>query len=519
MREEAGQSSWARFLNGLRSIVLFFARARKGFNEKLAKRYSSRAVGFCAAAISGLLLIIMLFVPPFLGVADDGSLSAVMHGSGLDFFDREVRELYNNYYVRQYRLTEPSGSFVSSQAVFLSLAKGLDYLFTRDSVFDTRFLALIYGALYLPAVGLVVTQAANRVQFPSEGIVIGVFGVILFADVSYVTYFNSLYPEALWLICLLYCAGFAMALQKSPKWDAAYLLGFAASGLVLCFVEKHCAVLGIFLALFCLKQMRLRDARMQAKVLAVLLSVVLLGGSFYSYFTVSSRFTESSKLHAMTRGVLLESTNPEKSLAEFGIASSYEMLTDISAYDYYPLTEAANPALESGFYDHYTMLDLGLYYARHPGSMISMLDIAVKASFNVRREFCGNYEESVGMPPMGKSAFFSFSSNFKVRSAPKTIGYLLFLVIVFIAVLSRRMVRGEPRSRFRTVALDTLEMLTLLAVLHAVGIILASGDAELTRYGLIMSVCVDLLTYFVFSEILHRLNVLETGEESWRKTP
>ncbi len=53
--------------------------------------------------------------------------------------------------------------------------------------------------------------------------------------------------------------------------------------------------------------------------------------------------------------------------------------------------------------------------------MVSMLDIGTKSAGNLRREFCGNFQRTAGMPPKGKSIFFSAYSIFRARSMPHTL--------------------------------------------------------------------------------------------------
>jgi hypothetical protein len=40
-----------------------------------------------------------------------------------------------------------------------------------------------------------------------------------------------------------------------------------------------------------------------------------------------------------------------------------------------------------------------------------------------------------------------------------------------------------------------------------------SGDAQLSQYNMVLGVCMDLLSYYVLSEILYKLNILERKNE------
>ena len=61
----------------------------------------------------------------------------------------------------------------------------LDAVVTSDGLFDVRFLALVYLALYLPAVYPVLKAGLERVRCFSEAVAVTALGVLIFADISY----------------------------------------------------------------------------------------------------------------------------------------------------------------------------------------------------------------------------------------------------------------------------------------------------------------------------------------------
>ena len=214
----------------------------------------------------------------------------------------------------------------------------------------------------------------------------------------------------------------------------------------------------------------------------------------------------------MTRGVLLQSANPEKTLSEFGIDGSYAMLTDISLYDQYPAAEEAEYYMQNGFLNRYSTLDIGLYYLRHPGAMLSMLDLGIRSAMNTTRDYCGNYLRSAGMPARARSVFMGAYGVFKARSMPHTAAYPVLLMIV-CAVLSRQgWWRKKEPDRFYYVYFCTTMIAFLTIAAHLTEIILWGGDAQLTQYNLISGFSIDILMLFTLSELLHRLNILEEAQ-------
>ncbi|MFU0832470.1 MAG: hypothetical protein ACFWUC_05960 [Oscillospiraceae bacterium] len=514
MRKKAkhSQSSLAAIASKLKALWQMAQHLRSAYNRRMARYNSPSMVAAAATALCFAAAVILLFLPRYIGVADDGSLQQIMRQAGLQYSAADAAQPEGAYFVRVYERTVPAvyGGF-STHICMIRFALSLDHFFTQDNFFDVRFLAFLYLCLYLPAVWLFTKQAACRVKFASERTVLGAAAVLLFGDVSYLAYFNSLYPEALWFICLLYCCGFCLSLQISSRWDNVRLLLLAAFGIILTLTEQHCAVFGFALSLFCLRQIAMDGAKLPTKTVAALSALVLILAGFSGLISGNSRFSMDSKLNAMTSGVLLESSNPEQTLAEFGIDARFETLADTSSYSGYPLTKADNPELQTGFYDRYSSSALMLYYARHPAALAALLEQGVHAAFNVRRDYCGNYEVSASMPPKGRTPLFALASNFKVRFAPKTLGYLLLLAIVYGMMQSKRNTRNM-HNRARRIMLDTFWTFLTAGLAHMFYIILRSGTAELSRYSLIFSVCIDFISFLTFTGILHRLNLLETEE-------
>jgi hypothetical protein len=345
-REKHSQSFLEATAGKVKALWQTMKNLRRAYNRRMAAYISPSMAAAAATVLCFAAAVILLFLPRYIGVADDGSLQTVMQQAGLQYSAADAEQPIGAYFVRIYERTLPavSGGF-SSHVLMIRFAMGLDNLFTKDNFFDVRFLSFLYLCLYLPAVWLLTKQAALRVKWASERTVIGIAAVLLFGDVSYLAYFNSLYPEALWFICLLYCCGLCLSLQMPGRWDSVRLLLLAVFGIVLVLTEQHCAVFGFVLSIFCLRQIAMDGAKLPTKTMAALSALAFILAGFNTLLIGNSRFSLDSKLNAMTGGVLLESSNPQRTLAEFGIDARFETLADTSSYSDYPLTKADNPEL------------------------------------------------------------------------------------------------------------------------------------------------------------------------------
>lgn len=513
MNMKKNKDEWkkTRFIfSSLSKVAAFSKKTVTGLNKNREGKYSITVIGLGAGLLALLLLIIMLFVPPFLGMSDDGSFARRINPAGIYHREDTGENLYFNYFVREYLSLAPeSGLFAgfTGQRALIFAAKGLDGLFTRDSIFDLRFLALIYGLLYIPAIVLLVGQAAYRVKTFTESVVIGLAGVIIFADVSYITYFSSFYTEPLVLISIVFCAGAALALQQE-RHNMFYLIVYTVFGSVLTTIENKYAIAGLFLGILGVKFVFMNKSLLwRAGCIA---SVLLLFFSvMFSAAYAPSSFTLSGKYNAMTRGVLLQSTDPEKTLREFGIEGAYSILADTSSNEQYLLVDPENKDLKQGFYDRYNSAEIAYYYLKHPRSLVAMLDISVKAAFNIRRDYSGNFERGAGMPKMAKSLFWSIWSSFKTNSIPKTIGFLLVLLAAIVLLFRKKSVKiiGGYRQR-SSIPLEVMLVIFCIGVSNAMITIVNSGDAEMIQNLFLFSVSLDLIIYFSLAEVLHRLKIL-----------
>ncbi|MGB8450887.1 MAG: hypothetical protein WCD89_01005 [Anaerocolumna sp.] len=499
-------------LGKLISGVKFFLNKRQLLNFNMKDKYTPHKMAVFAVVLIGLIWAYALFIPPYLGVADDGTFYKAMEKAGLSYTQEDSADRYNNYYVRVYsHNSSVSSDTKNAQDVFIGTAVFLDDLITKDKVFDIRFLAVLYGILFLPAVYIIVKQACIRVSNFSEAFTLTLFGVLIFGDITYLTYFASLYPEALWYICLLYTAGLTGTLQG--KYSSLKLFILMFSGIAFSLSRQQCWVIGILLAGFFIRS-TFFNKMLLWKLYCILLALVLSISGIVSFYRLESDFTITSKYHAMTRGVLFQADNPEKALEEFGIDSSFSILANTSAYDYYPEVLPDDKALQKGFYDKYSSYDIALYYIKHPGSFIGMMDIAVKSVTNLRRSFCGNYEKTAGMPVMAKSLFWSGWSNFKERSMPKTIGYFILLLVIAFLFYGRG-IRPKFSKRKQK---DSKLMLELVVIVAGIGIsqavitVIMSGDVLLTQHGFLLGAAMDIILYFVVADLLSRLGILEERE-------
>ena len=95
-----------------------------------------------------LISIITLFIPPIIGMADNGDYYRIISQNDLYHLPKENEDIFFGYFNKSYGIykynNELETTLISTQSTFIKLAIFIDKLITKDDVFDIRFLSIIY---------------------------------------------------------------------------------------------------------------------------------------------------------------------------------------------------------------------------------------------------------------------------------------------------------------------------------------------------------------------------------------
>ncbi len=456
-----------------------------------------------AALMTAILLLSLLFLSPVIGMADNGDFYRIMVGNGLYKLDRYETGQYFSYFSKEYGLyqyyNEFASGFQSAQSPLIALGIALDKLFTgQDGIFDIRFQAAILSLYCVAAVYLITKYATLR----AKGVyayLIALIAVLIFADVGYLAYFNSFYAEGLAFVSFL--SAVACALLLSGGWGNKMLLFiiFVANSLILVCSKQQFAPLGVLLGLLCLllntpeKDFSLRKRlNWTRRGFAALLAAA----GILVYILIPREFVEINAYHAMTRGVLMTSENPEKALEDFNINPQYALLDKTIYYDRNPVIDVRDPMLKDDFYTKVGFLPIAKYYVLHPGQLIAMLNEAVRSANAIRPESIGNYEKGAGYDPGAQASYFSLYSTVKKAWVPKTAGFIL---LFFGSVLA-----ASYKDRQRTIILLSV----LLMGLSQIGVsIIGAGDADLAKHMFLYNVAFDVSAFILLGAAITRFSM------------
>ena len=453
-----------------------------------------------------VLLSIVLFFNPVIGMGDDGSTAGVISGSDLYNLDELSPKESMSFFQKDWGIMEYYNDSVNiqktSQTLFINASKRLDIALTWDGNFDLRFYAGLISIWYLFAMYfLFETVTYGKRSIWAYAIV--ALGVFIFGDTAYTAWFNSFYPQSIsfFSVVLLGTSLILMGQRKYNDYVLIFLYFFNA--MILSLLNHEYALLGICLGILGIA-LKYVDVKKTYKRICIIGGSLLIVLSFVSFILMPSNSTNLNKYHSMTRGIMMTADNPETALDYFGINPQYSVLKGTVNYEAISAETMNSSEMKVNFFDKINPVEIAVYYVGNPGQLYAMMNLAVESSFNIRPTWLGNYELSQGNPPGAQTDFFTGWSYFKAHTMPGNFGFVTIWMGVIIAVYVRNFRKGFLEKNER----NTLRFLGLMTWLF-IGIwelyfaIITTGDTDALGRLFVFSLTFDLISFVVLGKLIH----------------
>lgn len=459
-------------------------------------------------AAAGVLVItvIALFVPPYIGMADNGDYFRVLYSNGIYFNTPDYDSLRLGYFVKEYGIfqhfNENKATMFSSQFLFIKMALWINMLFNQE-IFDIRVQGVIFTLLYTVAVYLLVESLTWKVP-KKYGYPIALLAIFIFGDTGYTAFFNSFFGENIVFITLLFVFASGLLFYRQRYNDYVLMTVFFVSALILTTSKQQNAPLGIIIAVMGIFLVFIRKQKKFRALMASVLAAIFLSG-VGTYALIPKEFVNINQYHAMTRGILMGSDDPEATLEKFKIDRQYAILNESIYYELYTTIDVDSPVLENHFYNHYGFGSILAYYITHPDKAIDMLDLAAKSAFWIRPPSMGNYEKSVGKPFGAQTTFFSGYSLMKAEMAPRTFGFVVIWISLIIGLYMPSFVAAVKARHTRHML--RLPMIVLMILMGLAGIavsIIGAGDADLAKHEFVFTATFDIVTFAAVADAIRR---------------
>lgn len=453
---------------------------------------------------AALIMVYALILPPVIGLADNGDFYRAMDGMGIYKLDRFQEDQYLNYAGTKfgvYKYYNENGSrLISSQQIFIGAALLLDRIVTgEDQLFDIRFLGILLIVYACISIYLLLDYVTYG-RSVKEGWVLSAVCVFMFADTGYTAYFNSFFPEGLVYVSFLGAMSCALLItQKRYPFQWMFPV-FAVNSMVMITAKQQNAAAAPVLLLICLIMAGFAGkSRKSDRILALSGGGILLLCGIFAAAVFPQSHMKMDQYHAMIRGVMRESENPEEALSFFGMNPQYSILNETNSFERYLPVDAEDEILEDGFYDKYDFVSICAYYLSHPDTLLRALTDAVQEAYIISPDILGNYDRSEGKMPGERTSFFKGYSTFKRHAVPATVGFVIIWIL--LAALNRK-------DREKLMILLCMILIGLMQI----GIsVVGSGGTDLPKRVFLYNAAFDLATYVSMSSVIVSVSHMAAG--------
>jgi hypothetical protein len=449
---------------------------------------------------------VQLFIPPFIGLANNGDFPKVTGRFSLGPQSGDWSE--NFYYFTPDYVQDPKfhwiSGIVSSETLLLKAALAAGSLFGRPGAFDIRYLAFVHSLLFLTAyliLLLALRSAPKTVRF-----MVAAAALFLFTDVSYAAYLNSFYTDTAALLGLFLMLSVAVYIVMTPDAGGLPLLAFTAGALLFITSKAQHGILGPLPAAI-LVGISWPLARRALRYTGMALALALLAAGAGMLLAAPTFYKAQCMFNLVFHKLPDHSENFAADLAELGLDEHDARFRGMHAFQ--ADSPAQDPQWLQDFYRRSGYRKLLHFYMRHPGRAFAMLrDDLKNHAFRLRPHNLSNFQRSDAHPAGARSNAFAVWSNLRSLFFQWWPGHIVvwYAAMLLAAVWVWRKGNSLIQVRLSRVSLALMAM----AVLAFCAASLADA-AETYRHLLLFHAMTDAAICFSFAAAAFYLPALRQG--------
>jgi hypothetical protein len=439
-------------------------------------RLSANAAILAAAlAVAAAFVSIQLFVPPVVGLPDNGDYQRVMGYAGFRHTTDSYAERYFSFLRTRYAIAPPGwfrSGYHSSETVLAFAARSVHLAFSNSSIFDIRLLGAIHAALLLVALaGLI---RACRDLAPATQAVAAILLVLVFTDVGYVAPFNSFYSQTASLLFLLLTVAVAAEAVRRGVLAGGWVLAYFGCALLFVCSKPQEKLAAPLLAIYGLRLAGVRFAGAWRRA-AVWLAIGLCAFSVWYGKHTPYSLREASVFQVVFDDLLGHSPTPAADAARLGLDPDWVKYAGTSPYA--PDSPLHDPEFRVRFLQRIGYRRILGFYLSHPARLIGRIERESQAMWTLRPDF-GNFERSPEHPDRTLATRFSLWSGMRHGLAGRALFWAAILFAGSLAAAVATYPRAGPRGRlFR----EGIVVLVLVAGLAFAVCTLAQVSPDPTR--------------------------------------
>lgn len=463
-----------------------------------------------ATILAGIISGILLFVWPIHGLADNGDFYRSILSNGIYRLPTSYSQ-YSDYVIPKFGImqyfNENRVSVLSSQTIFIQLALLLNKLFYSRTIFDIRFMGIVYYIFYLGGIYLL-TNALVHPFRRVKSYVMALLVVFIFADSAYTLYFNSFFAEPGMFVLMLYLCAAIISLARnvySKRWPMTFT--FFIATILLITNKQQNAPLALSFGVVAIGIMFLPNFKARRMATALGIGLVLLSG-IGIYKSIGSEIVGANTFQTFSHGTLLETSDPTKKIEKGGVDGQFALMRNENYYaKTYATIDPSSKYVKKHLMDKTGFGWIIRYYASNLKQFNNLLDVAATDISAVQPRAVGDFVRNSGHKPGEQVKYFTGYSSFMGAFFPGKYAFDCLLAAGFIIVyavgayLDMRSKRYMGILRF-FIVFGLMSVVVFVPIVSIVG----DGDADLAKHLFMIPVSLNVtLLIFVSDLINHTL--------------
>ena len=436
-------------------------------------------------ATAGAILTYQLFVPPVVGLADQGDFVRTIRRFG---YEPQHHGSFGYVYVEPKYIPDPHSRSsdweqANSEYLFVGAALLLNKVVSKDGALDITVAGFVHALAFLAAFARLLWVGRHDQAY----VLLWIGALVALTDAGYAVYWNSFYAEPASCIFFLLLLAEGVESARTGETSLAAALRWSLWSVLWILAKPQNAPIGLILGLFTFR-LAMRTPSNPARVVAAVGGCAMFAGAVFDAVAVPTYGHQANTYGMVFSGILPESKNPEADLRALGLDPQLAKYSGTGAWT--PRTYFPQIAASGALKRVNTLGVLGFYLVR-PARMWRRLHGLLPEITFLRWNSYGNFELSAGLPPAAQSRAFTLWSGFHEHILPSVNKWIVFALAGWPLVAAWRWGRDRDLARRRR-----LELLTLLPVCCLAALFSAVyGDAfdvikHMYLFNLLLDTCI-----------------------------
>ena len=446
----------------------------------------------CAAAI----LAYQLFIPPIVGLADQGDFIRTIGRFG--YGPQHHGSLEYKYVERKYipdpHYRAPYWEQANSEYLFAGAALLLNQLLSKDGALDITVMGLVHALAFLAVFARLLWVARRHRAWA----LLWIAALVALTDAGYAVYWNSFYAEPASAMFFLLLLAETVEIGRAGEASAASMLRWSIWAILWVLAKPQNTPIGLLLGLFSFRLASWAPA-LRTRLIAVACGCALFLCAVYNIVAMPKVGHMANTYGMVFSGILPESKDPAEDLRALGLDPSLAKYSGTGAWS--PVTDFPRLAESGVLESNITTFTILRFYITRPARLWRRLHGVLPQISRLRPDY-GNFEPSAGLPPKAISRAFTLWSYFHARVLPVFNKWIVFALAgwpIFAAWTWLREPNGLRRKRLELVTL--LPVCCLAALFGAV-----FGDAfDLIKHMFLFNLLLDVCLVWVTAAGVGRL--------------